>query len=84
VIHPDGNIWMVDVVESSGWWKARGGGKLGIALARDAGQSVDARVRQLTKAGCAKVFREVASGAKTDRSHAHRASGRAWHYGCVA
>jgi hypothetical protein len=23
VIHPDGNIWMVDVVESSGWWKAR-------------------------------------------------------------
>ena len=40
VIHPDGNIWMVDVVESSGWWKARGGGKLGIALARDAGQPV--------------------------------------------
>src|SRR6202051_3110170 len=32
------------------------------------GQSVDAQVRQLTKAGCKKVFREVASGAKTDRS----------------
>jgi DNA invertase Pin-like site-specific DNA recombinase len=33
-----------------------------------AGQSVDAQVPQLTKAGCKKVFREVASGAKTDRS----------------
>ena len=32
------------------------------------GQSVDAQVRQLTKAGCKKVFREVASGAKTDRA----------------
>ena len=31
------------------------------------GQSVDAQVRQLTKAGCEKVFREVASGDKTDR-----------------
>jgi len=31
------------------------------------GQSVDAQVRQLTKAGCKKVFREVASGGKTDR-----------------
>jgi DNA invertase Pin-like site-specific DNA recombinase len=32
------------------------------------GQSVDAQVRQLSKAGCTKVFREVASGAKTDRA----------------
>jgi DNA invertase Pin-like site-specific DNA recombinase len=32
------------------------------------GQSVDAQVRQLTKAGCKKVFRETASGAKTDRT----------------
>ena len=32
------------------------------------GQSVGAQVRQLTKAGCKKVFREVASGAKTDRA----------------
>jgi len=32
------------------------------------GQSVDAQVRQLTKAGCKRVFREVASGVKTDRS----------------
>jgi hypothetical protein len=36
------------------------------ALTTD-GQSVDAQVRQLTKAGCKKVFRETASGAKTDR-----------------
>jgi DNA invertase Pin-like site-specific DNA recombinase len=32
------------------------------------GQSVAAQVQQLTTAGCAKVFREVASGAKTDRA----------------
>lgn len=34
--------------------------------------SVDAQVRQLTKAGCKKVFREVASGAKTDRAQLRR------------
>jgi DNA invertase Pin-like site-specific DNA recombinase len=31
-------------------------------------QSVEAQVRQLTKAGCKKVFREIASGAKTERA----------------
>ena len=31
-------------------------------------QSVDAQVRQLTRAGCKKVFRETASGAQTDRA----------------
>ena len=31
-------------------------------------ESVDAQVRQLTKAGCKKVFRDVPSGAKTDRA----------------
>jgi DNA invertase Pin-like site-specific DNA recombinase len=36
------------------------------------GQSVDAQVRQLSKAGCKKVFREVASGAKTDRAQLRR------------
>src|SRR5438270_4108965 len=36
------------------------------------GQSVDAQVRQLTRAGCKKVFREVASGAKTDRAQLRR------------
>jgi DNA invertase Pin-like site-specific DNA recombinase len=40
----------------------------GYARVSTDGQSVDAQVRQLTKAGCKKVFREVASGAKSDRS----------------
>ena len=36
-------------------------------------ESVDAQVRQLTKAGCKKVFRDVhASGAKTDRAQLRR------------
>jgi DNA invertase Pin-like site-specific DNA recombinase len=39
--------------------------KYGYARVSTDGQSVDAQVRQLTKAGCKKVFREVASGAKT-------------------
>jgi DNA invertase Pin-like site-specific DNA recombinase len=39
----------------------------GYARVSTDGQSVGAQVRQLTKAGCKKVFREVASGAKTDR-----------------
>ena len=30
------------------------------------GQSVDAQVRRLVKAGCKKMFRETASSAKTD------------------
>jgi DNA invertase Pin-like site-specific DNA recombinase len=42
--------------------------KYGYARVSTDGQSVDAQVRQLTKAGCKKVFREVASGAKTDRA----------------
>ena len=40
----------------------------GYARVSTDGQSVDAQVRQLTKAGCKKVFREVGSGAKTDRA----------------
>lgn len=35
-------------------------------------QSVDAQVRQLKNAGCSEVFREVASGAKTDRAQLRR------------
>ncbi len=36
-------------------------------------ESVDAQVRQLTKAGCKKVFRDVhVSGAKTDRAQLRR------------
>jgi len=36
------------------------------------GQSVDAQIRQLRKAGAKKVFREVASEAKTDRPRLRR------------
>jgi hypothetical protein len=46
--------------------------KYGYARVSTDGQSVDAQVRQLTKAGCKKVFREVASGAKTDRNQLRR------------
>ena len=41
--------------------------KLGCALVSTDGRSVAAQVAQLRKAGAAKVFRETASGAKTDR-----------------
>jgi DNA invertase Pin-like site-specific DNA recombinase len=47
--------------------------KYGYARVSTDGQSVDAQVRQLTKAGCTKTFRETASGAKTDRSQLLRA-----------
>jgi Resolvase, N terminal domain len=36
------------------------------------GQSVDAQVKQLRAAGAEKVWREKASGAKTDRAQLHR------------
>jgi DNA invertase Pin-like site-specific DNA recombinase len=42
--------------------------KCGYAQVSTDSQSVDAQVRELTKAGCRKVFREVASGVKTDRT----------------
>jgi DNA invertase Pin-like site-specific DNA recombinase len=44
----------------------------GYARVSTDGQSVQAQVRQLTKAGCKKVSREVASGAKTDRAQLRR------------
>jgi DNA invertase Pin-like site-specific DNA recombinase len=37
------------------------------------GQSVEARVRQLARAGCQKMFREVASGARVVRSQLRHA-----------
>ena len=40
----------------------------GYARVSTDGQSVDAQARQLAAAGCEKVFREVASGAQTDRA----------------
>lgn len=45
----------------------------GYARVSTDGQSVAAQVQQLTKAGCTKVFREVASGAKTDRAELRKA-----------
>jgi DNA invertase Pin-like site-specific DNA recombinase len=48
----------------------------GYARVSTDGQSVDAQVRQLSKAGCKKVFREVASGAKTDRAQLRRLLGQ--------
>jgi DNA invertase Pin-like site-specific DNA recombinase len=45
----------------------------GYARVSTDGQSVDAQVRQLTKARCKKVFRETASGAKTDRAQLRKA-----------
>ncbi len=50
--------------------------KYGYARVSTDGQSVDAQVRQLTKAGCKNVFREVASGAKTDRAQLRRLLGQ--------
>jgi DNA invertase Pin-like site-specific DNA recombinase len=46
--------------------------KYGYARVSTDGQSIDAQVRQLAKVGCKKVFREVASGAKTDRAQLRR------------
>ena len=48
----------------------------GYARVSTDGQSVKVQVRQLTKAGCRKVFREVASGAKTDRAQLRRLLGQ--------
>jgi DNA invertase Pin-like site-specific DNA recombinase len=46
--------------------------KFGYTRVSTDGQSVEAQARALTKAGCKKVFREVASGAKTDRAQLRR------------
>jgi DNA invertase Pin-like site-specific DNA recombinase len=45
----------------------------GYARVSTDGQSVEAQVAALTAAGAGKVFREVASGAKTDRARLRRA-----------
>ena len=45
----------------------------GYARVSTDGQSVEAQVTALTDAGAEKVFREVASGAKTDRTQLRRA-----------
>ena len=48
------------------------GMKYGYARVSTDGQSIEAQLRQLAKAGCKKVFREVASGAKTERAQLRR------------
>src|ERR1700719_1485909 len=53
-------------------YRHKSGMKYGYARVSTDGQSIDAQVRQLTKAGCKRVFREVASGAKTDRAQLRR------------
>ena len=50
--------------------------KYGYARVSTDGQSIDAEVRQLKAAGCKTVFREVASGAKTDRAQLRRLLGQ--------
>jgi DNA invertase Pin-like site-specific DNA recombinase len=50
--------------------------KYGYARVSTDGQSVEAQVRQLAKAGCTKVFREVASGTKTERTQLRKALDR--------
>ena len=49
--------------------------KNGYARVSTDGQSVAVQVATLNAAGARKVFREVASGAKTDRSQLSRAIG---------
>jgi DNA invertase Pin-like site-specific DNA recombinase len=44
----------------------------GYARVSTDGQSVESQVRQLRGAGAGKVFREVASGANTDRAQLRR------------
>ena len=44
----------------------------GYARVSSDGESVDAQVRALRAAGAGQVFRDVASGAKTDRSRPRR------------
>ena len=48
----------------------------GYARVSTEGQSVDAQVRQLRAAGAGQVFRETASGAKTDRAQLRRVLGQ--------
>jgi DNA invertase Pin-like site-specific DNA recombinase len=45
----------------------------GYARVSTDGQSVDAQVKQLRKAGAEKIFRETASGARSDRAQLSRA-----------
>ena len=59
VIHPDGNIWMVDMVESSGWWKARDRTRSGC---RPAGHEARSEGRGGRDLHCARPRRCAGSG----------------------
>lgn len=48
----------------------------GYARVSTDGQSVDGQVRQLRTAGAGQMFRETASGAKTDRAQLPRVLGQ--------
>ncbi|MBW4089934.1 MAG: recombinase family protein, partial [Proteobacteria bacterium] len=48
----------------------------GYARVSSDGRSVDAQVRRLRAAGAGQVFRETASGAKTDRAQLRRVLGQ--------
>jgi DNA invertase Pin-like site-specific DNA recombinase len=50
--------------------------KYGYARVSTDGQSLDAQVKQLRAAGAEKVFRETASGARTDRAQLRRVIGQ--------
>jgi DNA invertase Pin-like site-specific DNA recombinase len=50
--------------------------KYGYARVSTDGQSVEAQVRALRAAGARQVFRETASGAKTDRANLRRVTGQ--------
>lgn len=47
--------------------------KIGYARVSTDGQSVAAQVAELEQAGCAEIFQETASGAKTDRAELRKA-----------
>jgi DNA invertase Pin-like site-specific DNA recombinase len=57
---------------------------LGYARVSTDGQSVDAQAKALRAAGAAKVWRNTASGAKTDRVQLRRAPARSTRdHGCA-
>src|SRR6516165_67320 len=54
-------------------YRHKSGMKYGYARVSTGGQSVAAQIAALSAAGAGKVFREVASGAKTDRTQLRKA-----------